>query len=48
MENYFNYENKHTYFNWSWSNKKIDPLTQARKKQELIKFIKELKYKEGK
>lgn len=40
-------EYKHTYFNWSWSNKKIDQQTQARKKQELIKFIKELKYKEG-
>lgn len=47
MESYFKYENKHTYFNWYWDNKKIDLQTQARKKQELITFIKELKYQEG-
>lgn len=48
--NYIEFYNEHkqTYFNWYWDNKKIDYQTQARKKQELIKFIKELKYQEGK
>lgn len=47
--NYIEFYNiqKQTYFNWYWSNKKIDEQTQARKKQELITFIKELKYQEG-
>lgn len=47
--NYIEFHNyqKNTYFNWYWSNKKIDEQTQARKKQELITFIKELKYQEG-
>lgn len=48
--NYIEFHNyqQNTYFTWNWSNKKIDYQTQARKKQELIKFIKELKYQEGK
>lgn len=44
---FHNYQ-KNTYFTWNWSNKKIDEQTQARKKQELITFIKELKYQGSK